>query len=472
MNWQRPPFERPPRPGAEPSAVSRGRRFNPLLIFGIPLFAVVALYVLLVVVTMADDIFFPGNEIKLGINLPGVDSGENPEVADIEQRINILFLGLDRKVGVPEHTAARTDSVFILTIDPFSKTAGVFSIPRDLVVEIPDGSGGYVSDRINVVWEMGEFTYDGYPGGGPGLIKDTIEDERNFDIPIDHYVILDFQDFKDLIDEVGGIDIDVPEYAADYAYEDCEGCAPYAVEFVPGMEHMDGDRALAYARIRKSDNDFKRIERQQLVIEATADKALSLDLFMSPSEAVDLYGKYKDAVQTDISALLIPGLAKLAQQVGTDNLNMVSMASATYPCGSACTGAMLLADWDKVEEFKAQVFGDGKIQAEEAVVELQNGTEEPGLAEEFAAFLRKQGIPEEHLLIGDAARVHSRSLIVDRRGKEYTAKKLADWLNLPSDRIVATSDFEARPFADATSDIVVVLGSDARLATAAVTSDE
>ena len=448
--------------------VPGGRRFNPLLILGIALFAVAAFYVLLVVVTMADDIFFPGNEIKIGIKLPGVDSGENPEVADIDERINILFLGLDRKVGVPENTAARTDSVFILTIDPFSKTAGVFSIPRDLVVDIPDGSGGYISNRVNVAWEFGEFIYEDYPGGGPGLIKDTIEDERNFDIPIDHYVILDFADFEDLIDEVGGIDIDVPEYAADYSYSDCVGCSAYAVEFVPGMEHMDGDRALAYARIRKSDNDFKRIERQQLVIEATAEKALSLDLFMSPNKALDLYGEYKDAVQTDISDLLIPGLAKLAQQVGSDNINMVSIASATYPCGSECTGAMLLAEWDKVEELKAQVFGDGKIQAEGALVELQNGTVEPGRAEEFAGFLRKQGIAADDLLVGDADSVRSRSLIVDRAGKEYTAKKLAEWLNLPRDQIVAASDPEASAFADATGDIVVLLGSDARLSTAAV----
>ncbi len=470
MNWQRQPYERPPRPGGEPSDASKSRRFNPFLIFGIALFAVAAFYVLLVVATMADDIFFPGNEIKIGVKLPGVDSGENPEVADINQRINILFLGLDRKVGIPEDTAARTDSVFVLTIDPFSKTAGVFSIPRDLVVEIPDGSDSYIENRVNVAWEYGEFIYEDYPGGGPGLAMDTIE--HNFDIPIDHYVILDFADFKDLIDEVGGVDIDVPEYAADYDYSDCEGCPGYAVEFVPGMEHMDGTRALAYARVRKSDNDFKRIERQQLVIEATAKKALGLDLFVSPDEILDLYGEYKDAVQTDISDLLMPGLAKLAQQVGTDNINMVSIASATYPCGDQCTGAMLLADWDIVEELKAQVFGDGKIQAEGAVVELQNGTNEPGRAEEFAGFLRRQGIAEDDLVVGDTDSLRSRSLIVDRAGKDYTAKKLAEWLNLPSDQIVTASDSEAYAFADATGDIVVLLGSDARLSTAALPSGD
>jgi hypothetical protein len=130
---------------------------------------------------------------------------------------------------------------------------------------------------------------------------------------------------------------------------------------------------------------------------------------------------------------------------------------------------MLLADWDKVEELRAQVFSDGKIQAEGALVELQNATDEPGLAEEFASFLRRKGIAEDDLLVGDATTVYTRSLIVDRRGKEYTAEKLAQWLDLPGDQIVAASDPEASAFADATGDIVVVLGSDARLATAAVT---
>ncbi len=468
MSPGRQPFERPPRPGGEESEVRKGRRFNPFLIFGIALFVVVAFYVFLIVVTTADDISLPGNEFKIGIDLPGVDSGENPEVADIDQRINILFLGLDRRLGTPEHTAARTDSVLVLTIDPFSKTAGVLSIPRDLLVEIPDESGGYYTDRINVVWETGEFVYDDYDGGGPGLIMDTIE--HNFDIPIDNYVILDFADFIDLVDEVGGVEIDVPEYVADFDYTECEGCQGYAVEFLPGPEHMDGLRALAYARIRKGSNDFERIERQQLVIQAVADKAVSLDLFFPPTNAVNLYNDFKDAVQSDISDLKIPGLAKLVQQVGSDNIRMISLASATYPCGSSCPGAVLLADWDKVDELKAQVFADGKIQAEGALVELQNGTNRPDLAEEFAGLLRRRGISQQDLLLSDSIAVRSRTLIVNLNGKEYTAQKLAEWLNLPGDRIVDTTDPAAADFAGSTGDIVVVLGSDARLTTAVLPS--
>jgi len=466
MSWERPRFERPPRPD-QPQAVRKGRRFNPLLIFGVAVFAVAAFYVLLIVATMADNIFFPGNEFKIGVKLPGVDSGADPAAADINQRINILFLGLDRRIGVADGTEARTDSVFVLTIDPYSKTAGIFSIPRDLLVEIPDGSGGYYTDRVNVVWETGEFVYDNYDGGGRGLIKDTIK--HNFDIPIDNVVLLDFEDFIKLVDEVGGIDVDVPEYVADYDYTDCQGCYGTAYEFVPGPQHMDGKTALAYARIRKGSNDFKRIERQQLVIQATAEKALGLNLLTSPGKALDLYKKYKDAVETDISDFLIPGLAKLAQQIGTDNIRMVSIASATYPCPD-CTASVLNADWDMVNELKAQVFSDGRIQAEGALVELQNATDQEGAAEQFAGFLRKQGISDQDLLLGDAATVHSRTLIVDRVGKEYTAKKLAEWLNVPVDSVIGSSDPAAAEVANATGDIVVVIGSDARLATAAIGS--
>lgn len=460
MSEERPRFERLPRPGGEPPD-GRRRRFNPFLVFGIAAFGVAALYVLLIVVTLADDIFLPGNEFKIGINLPGVDSGES----DINDRINILFLGLDRKRGVPEGTAARTDSVFILTIDPLSKTSGVFSIPRDLLVEIPDGAGGTSTDRINVVWETGEFVYNDYPGGGPGLVKDTIK--RNFDIEVHNYVILDFQDFVDLIDEVDGVDIEVPEYEADFDYTDCEGCPGYAVEFVPGVQHMDGETALAYARIRKGSNDFKRIERQQLVIQATADKALGVDLLVPPTKALDLYRKFKDAIQTDVSDLRIPGLAKLAKDIGTENIRMVSIASATFPCPD-CPAAVLQADWDKVAELKAQVFADGNLQKEGALVELQNGTDQEGLAEQFAGYLRTQGISEQDLLLGDAAAVQSRTLIVDLAGKDYTAKKLAQWLNVSDDRIIDTSDPAAASYTESTGDIVVVLGTDARLATAAL----
>jgi len=439
---------------------------NPLIIFGIAIFGVLAFYMSLVVVSQASGIFFPGNEPDLGVLsvVPGVKSNEAPEVVTPEDRINILFLGLDQRRDEPDDQPYRTDSVLVLTMDPHNKTAGVFSIPRDTWVEIPDGAGGYYEDRINVVYENGEYQYD-YDDGGAGLIKETIE--HNFDIPIDYYVLLNFNNFIELIDELGGIEVDVPEYAYDSAYNDCNECRYYEVEFLPGPEHMDGPRALAYARIRKSDNDFKRIERQQVVIQATAQRAMDLGTVLP--NALDLYKRYKDSVRTDISDSKIPGLALLAQQIGTQNIRMVSMAEATFPCGPSCGGAAVLL-WNeaKVEELKARVFSDSSVlttlEGEAATVEVLNGTETPELAGEFASFLKTQGIPSDQILIDEYAggELTGTTLIFDRSGKVFTVQKLAEWLDLPAARVKTIPDSDIQRFLDAApgSDVVVVLGDD------------
>src|SRR3989304_2267086 len=152
-----------------PDGGERGRGrgpWSPLLIFGIALFAAATFYFALVVATQADKFFLPGNEIDLPVSLPGVDSGKQ-EAASIEERINILVMGLDRRVDEPAGNPTRTHTMFVVTVDPFSKTAGVFSIPRDLWVEVPDGEGGYFKERINVAYEYCPLR--NYPGGGPAL---------------------------------------------------------------------------------------------------------------------------------------------------------------------------------------------------------------------------------------------------------------------------------------------------------------
>ena len=89
--------------------------------------------------------------------------------------------------------------MMVVTIDPVSKTAGILGIPRDLYVEIPNEDGSYFQERINTALEYGVL-YNG-PDGGPQLAEDTIE--RNFHIKIDHYVIIDFQGFEEVIDSLG-----------------------------------------------------------------------------------------------------------------------------------------------------------------------------------------------------------------------------------------------------------------------------
>ncbi|MCH7810523.1 MAG: LCP family protein, partial [Chloroflexi bacterium] len=136
--------------------------FSVPLIAGIFAFALLSLYAFAAMATQIDDDLLPGNELRIPIvqALPGIDGGSDKDRAEtIDERINILLLGLDQRLDDASDEPYRTDSVVIFTIDPFAKTAGAFSIPRDTLVEIPDGNGGiFTRNRINVAYEMGEYT--------------------------------------------------------------------------------------------------------------------------------------------------------------------------------------------------------------------------------------------------------------------------------------------------------------------------
>jgi LCP family protein required for cell wall assembly len=446
-----------------PEGTGRSRgQWSPLLIFGIALFAAATFYFALIVATQADKFFLPGNEIDLpGLNqLPGVDSGQ-PASASIEERINILVMGLDRRVDEPKGNPTRTDTMFVVTIDPYSKTAGVFSIPRDLWVDLPDGQGGYFKQRINVAYEYGPLK--NYPGGGPGMAIDTVE--HNFDMKIDHYVVVDFVGFMRLVDAVGGIDVDVKDVVWDPSYCNTTDCSDRKeVYFEPGLQHMDGELALQYVRVRYGSNDLKRIERQQDVIRATLNAALNAQLLI-PNRAVSIYDKFRDAVDTDISAFKVPGLALLAQDIPPESITNISLASAVQE-GWAGDAAVLFPNWDQIEVLKAQLFFDGQLRSEAAFVEVQNGTQTPGLATSVMDYLTKQGFPEADLTIGNTTDGldHQQTLIYDLGGKPYTAKKLAAWLGVPASRVEEVrADTTPVPVPTSAADIVIVLGDDARI---------
>ena len=404
----------------------------------------------------------------------GGDSKPPDAAETIDDRINILVMGLDQRLDQPDDDAYRTDSVVIFTIDPYSKTAGALSIPRDTRVEIPDGHGGvYMSTRINEAYEMGEYGINGFPsedykGGGPQLAMDTIK--HNFGIPIDYYVILNWANFIQIVDELGGIDVDVPEYVYDPAYATCQFCSDYyAVEFVPGQEHMDGTRALEYARLRKSDNDYKRIERQQIVMRAIAAKATSLNL-LDVGKAKDLYGTYKDSIQTNIPDLQIPGLATLASQVGLSNVKMVSAADATYPCPAYICGNAAELSWDpqKMQEIIAEVFSDQRIVNENATVQILNGTNTPNLAQGIKGQLTIRGIPAESITKDEYANglLWDNTVVIDMKGTTpQTINQIKQALDLSDSDVVTPGEVptyypDLEQFLNSTADIVIVLGAD------------
>jgi LCP family protein required for cell wall assembly len=436
---------------------SSGRLGQRLLVAAaVLLFAAGAFYGALVVATHVDRFFYTTIKVNDRLAaLPGVDPGSDKDIGG--GRINVLVMGLDRRPSEGQGPA-RTDTMFVLTMDPASKTAGILGIPRDLWVDIPGKEGGYFKERVNSAYVIGEV--NDYDGGGPALAMATVE--HNLGISIDHYVVIDFEGFREVIDALGGIDVDVPTYLYDSLYSESELPGDYnPQEYLPGIQHMDGARALAYARIRRGSNDLDRIQRQQLIMFAVIDKALSLNVL---PVALDLWSKYKDAVSTDINEFEIPGLAKLAADIPPDRISALSLGPATTPYTTAGGAEVLIASQEGIQEIVRALFSDQKLLDEKATVEVQNGTGEAGLANSVVDYLVSLGFPSDRLQATDASLQSPGQVteIVDYVGKDYTARKLADWLGMDEDRVRSATPQDTDLNGDAV-DIVVILGSDAEL---------
>jgi LCP family protein required for cell wall assembly len=224
---------------------------------------------------------------------------EVPEWAP-KGRINFLLLGSDQRDG--ETSLPRTDTIIVATIDPDKRTAGLLSLPRDLWVTIP----GYGNDRINAAFELGEATKR---GGGPELVRRTVEELLG--VPIHHYVLIGFAGFERLVNQVGGVIVDIERPIKDDEYPD-QNYSVRRIFFQPGLQRLDGETALWYVRTRHADSDFGRARRQQQFLLALRRQALQLDLL---PKAPSLLASLADAVKTDLRPAEILALARIAKDI-------------------------------------------------------------------------------------------------------------------------------------------------------------
>ena len=409
-----------------------------IIALAIVAFAAISAYLALIIVTRVDNVFFPGRQITLPGPLESLPGPDAEGTSGGNEPINILVMGLDRRPAEGEEPT-RTDTLFVLRVDPVTDSAAILGIPRDLLVEIPSEDGTFTyEDRVNTVYAAGEL--GDYPGGGIKMLKDVLEAEP-FNIPIDKHVIVDFEGFQELIDALDGIEVDVAEEVYDPTYSHTELPGDYAPQhFYPGRQHMDGETALAYSRIRFSSDDLDRIQRQQRVIFAAIDKAKSRDVLDNPTE---LWDKYNDTIETDISDLLIPGYADLANQV-KDRMLAVSLGSAVAPYITDEGAAVLLADEERVSQITAAIFERGELSDPSLVggattpspvrVEIQNGAGVDGLANEIKLYLIGKDLLESDLATANAADglSHDVSEIIDIDGThENNTNLLSDWLGIP-----------------------------------------
>lgn len=319
-------------------------------------------------------------------------------------RVNIVFFGLRGGDISGEGCPACTDTIILLTVDPITGTAGMLSIPRDMWVNIP----GFGYNRINTAWTMGEAAK--LPSGGPGLAMKTVS--QFIGVPVHYYVQIDFDTFISFIDLIDGIDV----YIEEEMTLELTGRGRDHIDFpCCGVQHMNGKRALAYARCRKesqgcSGGDVGRAERQQQVIMAIRDKVLDPKQFpMLLAQAPQVYEAFSAGVHTNMSLEDAMKLAVLAKDIPIESIkrgvidnNMALFATVTL---DGVESSVLRPVPDLIRLLRDEIFTVGGpvgplaegdaitlMQTDAARVRIVNNTYSSDLGERTADFLAEQGM--------------------------------------------------------------------------------
>ncbi len=433
------------------------------MLFGILVLAGGAFYTALVVTTQAYPIFFPGRELNLGLSgLPGISGGEGVDVSG--RRQNFLVMGIDRR-PYEGKAPTRTDTMFIMSIDPQTHSARALAMPRDLWIKIPLSGGGSTMGRINSAYAIGETRAK---GEGIKTVEKAVEDLLGIDI--DHYVLLDFQGFREIIKLLDGVEVEVPEDLGvnDPSYSESERLGDfYPCVFEGGKTYrMDPSQALCYARVRSGSDDRERVLRQQTVIDAVIKKAAQLNILSSPGTMFELWKRYKDTIETDVNDLQAPGFASLAASIDRDTISYLSLGGVTTAWTTPDGAAVLLASEEGIKLLVDAFLSDNQLEQEGAVVEVQNGSGRKDEDTKAVALFIDFGIAKANLITHPAASSTSQTQIIDFTGKAYTAQRIAGWLGLPNTRIRSSTPEDSALRTDPKADIVVILGSDSDLSSA------
>ncbi|WP_331722040.1 LCP family protein [Alkalithermobacter paradoxus] len=221
------------------------------------------------------------------------------------ERVNILLLGIDSMDGSKER-GVRTDTIMVLSLDPKENQASILSIPRDTRVRIR-GRKGY--DKVN----------HAHAYGGADLAISTVKDLLG--ISIHHYVRVDYQALFKTVDDVGGVEVDVP---MNMKYTDTSASPPLYIDLKKGRQVLDGNKAMQFLRYRKGypDQDLGRIRAQQQFMDALIKKVLSPASILRIPSYVETLHKYVD---TDLKRTEMVSLALQASKINPNEIQKATI---------------------------------------------------------------------------------------------------------------------------------------------------
>lgn len=274
----------------------------------------------------------------------------------IKGRTNILLLGV---AGGAHDGTDLTDTILVLSFTRNPQSLSMISLPRDLWSDT-------LKDKVNSAYHYGEMKKK---GGGLVLSRAIVSDMVG--LPIDYALMFDFSRFRDIINLVGGVSVNVPIAFTDSEYpiagrekDECGGdpkffCRYELLHFDAGVQTMDGDRALKYVRSRHAEgdegSDFARSKRQQEVLLALKEKITSKQVLLDPHIVGKLYAAFESATDTDMNIGELLTVGKLFVQMPKSSVQRISLEDQLYAPPSAWYGRYVLLPKESFESLHEYV---------------------------------------------------------------------------------------------------------------------
>ncbi len=360
----------------------------------------------------------------------------------VRQPENILFLGTDVvysegriKQANKDAFNGRSDTIMVGRLDPYRNSLDVLSIPRDTLATIP----GYGVQKINAA--------NAY--GGPQMAIRTVSSMLG--LPIDHYVILNVHGLVELINELGGITVEIPK-----PMHYMDWTAKLLIDLTPGFHTLTGNQAMGFVRYRHDElGDIGRVQRQQLFIHALLERAKRPDTWLHIPKLIAIAQKYIDT-DMDISHLI--GVVSFVRAVPKNNQHM-----AMLPGQFSGTGDWAVSHSD-TQKMVAKMLGSSFIGAERHTIKLVviNTSCDPGLAYRLAHYLRERGY--NWVLVKTAGREQPQrkdTRVIAEKANPEDADQVREDLNNTGEVIYASvGDIESGVTILAGNDLIRIVNSE------------
>ncbi len=286
---------------------------------------------------------------------------------DKSSRLHILVFGIDAS-SKEKADNTRSDSIMLVSVDSNGKNPVLLSIPRDTRVEMP---GRKNPDKIN----------HAHAFGGPSLLVETVE--KLFNIKINHYVRINYRSVEEVVDALGGIEIDVP---MNMKYYDPYDTPPLNINLKKGLQTLNGKDAVHFLRFRKgyANQDLGRIEAQQQFVKATMDKLISPATLIKIPQLIDIF---LDNVDTNIAKSKMLSYSTMALKINTEDIVRLTLPGKP----STISGiSYYIADQEELSIIR----NDYLLNKPQVVynVEVLNGAGISGLASKYGGMLEEKGI--------------------------------------------------------------------------------